>query len=69
MASRVGEQYVNALNMLLLTLPGTAFTYYGEEMGMHDSLSAVSDGLLFDLSVMRIIIHCGRSLKCGSTQA
>jgi len=46
-ASRVGDQFVNVLNMLLLTLPGTALTYYGEELGMIDTLSTVSDGLLF----------------------
>ena len=28
------SQYVNALNMLLLTLPGTPIVYYGEEIGM-----------------------------------
>ncbi len=27
-------QYANALNLLLLTLPGTPTTYYGEEIGM-----------------------------------
>jgi len=27
---------VNILNMLLLTLPGTPTTYYGEEIGMED---------------------------------
>jgi len=33
--SRMGDsQYVNALNMLLLTLPGTPIVYYGEEIGM-----------------------------------
>ncbi|CAI9571878.1 unnamed protein product [Staurois parvus] len=32
-ASRVGKDYVNVLNMLLLTLPGTPTTYYGEELG------------------------------------
>ena len=31
-----GQEYVNAINMLMLTLPGTAMTYYGEEIGMHD---------------------------------
>ncbi|XP_022093064.1 neutral and basic amino acid transport protein rBAT-like [Acanthaster planci] len=34
--SRVGETYVQALNMLLYTLPGTPITYYGEELGMED---------------------------------
>ncbi|XP_043915977.1 neutral and basic amino acid transport protein rBAT [Protopterus annectens] len=32
--SRVGEEYNNVINMLLLTLPGTPTTYYGEEIGM-----------------------------------
>ncbi|XP_072265871.1 amino acid transporter heavy chain SLC3A1 [Pyxicephalus adspersus] len=36
-ASRVGKDYVNVLNMLLLTLPGTPTTYYGEELGMMDN--------------------------------
>ena len=34
-ASRLGgREYVNAANMLLLTLPGTPISYYGEEIGM-----------------------------------
>uniref|UniRef100_A0A8C5MHG8 Amino acid transporter heavy chain SLC3A1 n=1 Tax=Leptobrachium leishanense TaxID=445787 RepID=A0A8C5MHG8_9ANUR len=35
-ASRVGKEYVDVLNMLLLTLPGTPTLYYGEELGMVD---------------------------------
>lgn len=31
-----GQTLTNAVQMLLMTLPGTAFTYYGEEIGMHD---------------------------------
>ncbi|XP_009979928.1 PREDICTED: neutral and basic amino acid transport protein rBAT [Tauraco erythrolophus] len=38
-ASRVGNEYVNVINMLLLTLPGTAITYYGEEIGMENIAS------------------------------
>ena len=30
----MGDRYASALNMLLLTLPGTPTTYYGEELGM-----------------------------------
>ena len=33
-ASRVGINLARALNMLLLTLPGTATSYYGDEIGM-----------------------------------
>lgn len=33
MASRVGEDLVDALNMMILLLPGTPVTYYGEEIG------------------------------------
>jgi glycosidase len=35
--SRMNDsRYVSALNMLLLTLPGTPIVYYGEEIGMKD---------------------------------
>lgn len=36
-ASRVGEEAADALNMLLLLLPGTPVTYYGEEIAMTDA--------------------------------
>ncbi|KAM4694521.1 amino acid transporter heavy chain SLC3A1 [Discoglossus pictus] len=39
-ASRVGIDYVNVINMLLLTLPGTPTIYYGEELGMVDDPAA-----------------------------
>ena len=41
--SRVVSRYggdaalVNAINVLLLTLGGTAFTFYGDELGMKDA--------------------------------
>lgn len=35
-ASSVGQIYTRVLNMLLLTLPGTPTTYYGEEIGMEN---------------------------------
>ncbi|XP_046368701.2 probable maltase [Haliotis rufescens] len=35
-STKKGPEFVNALNMLLLTLKGTPTTYYGEEIGMLD---------------------------------
>ena len=36
MATRVGRDRVNALNMLTMTLPGTSVVYYGDEIAMQD---------------------------------
>ncbi|XP_028927955.1 neutral and basic amino acid transport protein rBAT [Ornithorhynchus anatinus] len=36
-SSRWGENYTDVLNMLVLTLPGTPITYYGEEIGMRNA--------------------------------
>lgn len=42
--SSAGKEYVRAINMLLLTLPGTPTTYYGEEIGMVDvNISVIQD--------------------------
>lgn len=35
-ATRLGAALVNAMNMIMLLLPGTIITYYGEELGMLD---------------------------------
>ena len=32
----MGDNMVDSLNMMLLLLPGTPTTYYGEELGMKD---------------------------------
>ncbi|KAK3857931.1 hypothetical protein Pcinc_035849 [Petrolisthes cinctipes] len=42
-ASRVGEDLVDALNMVILLLPGTPVTYYGEEIGMLDTFISWED--------------------------
>ncbi|XP_048773501.1 maltase A3-like [Ostrea edulis] len=36
-ANRFGVEMIDAFNMLLLTLPGTPTSYYGEEIGMRDT--------------------------------
>ena len=36
MADQKGPEYVNALNTLLMLLPGTPITYQGEELGMRN---------------------------------
>lgn len=36
-ANRFGPETIDAFNMLLLTLPGTPTSYYGEEIGMRDT--------------------------------
>ncbi|XP_017319442.1 neutral and basic amino acid transport protein rBAT [Ictalurus punctatus] len=44
MSSRAGQEYVRVVNMLLLTLPGTPTTYYGEEIGMENvNVSVIQD--------------------------
>lgn len=42
-ASRMGDSFVNVLNILLLTVPGTPTTYYGEEIGMKDTFYTYSE--------------------------
>lgn len=44
-ASAAGAAYVRLLNMLLLTLPGTPTTYYGEEIGM-ENVDVTEDQIL-----------------------
>lgn len=41
--SRFGEDLVDALNMLVLLLPGTPVTYYGEEIGMLNTFISWED--------------------------
>ncbi|XP_066995334.2 amino acid transporter heavy chain SLC3A1 isoform X2 [Anabrus simplex] len=36
LASRVGPSLADAINMIILLLPGTPLTYYGDEIGMED---------------------------------
>lgn len=37
-ATRFGQDMVDPINMLVMLLPGTAITYYGEEIGMADGI-------------------------------
>ena len=43
--SRVGEMFIDHLNMLLLMLPGLSVTYQGEELGMTDTSITWEDTL------------------------
>ncbi len=38
LASRIGREHTPLAAMLLLTLPGSKFVYYGEEIGMEDTV-------------------------------
>ncbi|PIK40197.1 putative neutral and basic amino acid transport protein rBAT [Apostichopus japonicus] len=42
-ASRLSHPYVKVANMLLLTLPGTPICYYGDEIGMKDTMIETYD--------------------------
>ncbi|XP_070531688.1 amino acid transporter heavy chain SLC3A1-like [Ptychodera flava] len=42
-ASRIGVEYLRAMNVMLLTLPGTPTTYYGEEIGMENIWVSYND--------------------------
>ena len=44
-ATRVGEEFTDHLNMLLLMLPGVSVTYQGEELGMTDTHISWEDTL------------------------
>ncbi len=74
----MGEKYVNAANMLALTLPGTATTYYGEEIGMEDTRIGSGDKkdkisdkyrtvsfCAFALVVLRKVRTCSSPLRAG----
>ena len=38
-ANRYGSKFIDTLNIMALTLPGTVITYQGEEIGMSDNLN------------------------------
>ncbi|CAH1777671.1 unnamed protein product [Owenia fusiformis] len=44
-STRIGPGFTDAVNMMLLLLPGTPTTYYGEEIGMEDITVAFEDTL------------------------
>lgn len=43
LAARLGEDMVDALNLVVLLLPGTPVTYYGEEIGMNNAYISWDD--------------------------
>ncbi|PNJ80037.1 SLC3A1 isoform 7 [Pongo abelii] len=52
LTSRLGNEYVNVMNMLLFTLPGTPITYYGEEIGM-GNIVATNLNESYDINTLR----------------
>ena len=42
--SRFDEKFVDAMNMIVMLLPGTPVTYYGEELGLADGPQASDEG-------------------------
>jgi glycosidase len=64
LTSRVGSEYVNAMHMLLFTLPGTPITYYGEEIGMGD-ISVTNFNESYDsVSMIKAqLFSCGPPLR------
>lgn len=55
-ASTIGAPYVRLINMLLLTLPGTPTTYYGEEIGM-ENINVTKDQTLDPLGKLNPVSH------------
>ena len=67
-ATRIGNSsdFLNAIHMLLMTLPGTAFAYYGDELGMHDkTFSAVPINSSFTLVIFQSLIYFREMLYNG----
>ncbi|XP_021073966.1 neutral and basic amino acid transport protein rBAT [Mus pahari] len=70
LTSRVGSEYVNAMNMLLFTLPGTPITYYGEEIGMGD-ISITNFNESYDITTLlsKSPMQWDNSSNAGFTEA
>lgn len=75
-ASSAGQAYTRVINMLLLTLPGTPTTYYGEEIGMENiniTESQVQDpagkynkvSTVYTLKNTLILTHAKHKIKTG----
>jgi len=58
--SRLGEKLVDSLAMIQLLLPGTPIVYYGEEIGMKDSLLTESSGLC-SMSALSPNFNCNQA--------
>ena len=70
LTSRVGSEYVNAMHMLLFTLPGTPITYYGEEIGMGDiSVTNFNESYDSTTLVSKSPMQWDNSSNAGFTEA
>ncbi|XP_064644362.1 amino acid transporter heavy chain SLC3A1-like isoform X2 [Lineus longissimus] len=65
-ANRFGVNYLNALNMLSLLLPGTGLVYYGDELGMVDSAAT---GLSDPMDAYRSPMQWSNATNAGFTDA
>uniref|UniRef100_A0A4W4EU64 Amino acid transporter heavy chain SLC3A1 n=1 Tax=Electrophorus electricus TaxID=8005 RepID=A0A4W4EU64_ELEEL len=65
MSSRAGQDYVRVINMLLLTLPGTPTTYYGEEIGMENLFRQLFHYIFWYATTNRTPMQWSSGLNAG----
>ena len=53
-ATRVSDARVNAVTLLQMTLPGTPFPYYGDEIGMVNGDISYADGKDKNMGEVRV---------------
>ncbi|XP_023387043.1 neutral and basic amino acid transport protein rBAT [Pteropus vampyrus] len=69
LTSRLGKEYVNIMNMLLFTLPGTPITYYGEEIGMGNILATnISESYDVDTLLSKSPMQWDNSSNAGFSE-
>ncbi|XP_029793142.1 neutral and basic amino acid transport protein rBAT [Suricata suricatta] len=70
LTSRLGAEYVNIMNLLVFTLPGTPITYYGEEIGMTNILATnLNESYDTDTLLSKSPMQWDNSSNAGFTEA